>query len=125
MFVVFGSLLTFDLLFADGWAAVGLVAFTLLLARPVAILLALIGTHGGRPTWQLFMAWFGPKGVATMTFSLLVLGEPIAAGDQIFGLCALAVFVSILAHGLTDTAGDPSGSARRSLKDRTARPRAA
>ena len=30
IFVVFGSLLTLDGLFADGWAAVGIVAFTLL-----------------------------------------------------------------------------------------------
>ena len=46
------------------------------------------------------MAWFGPKGVATMTFSLLVLAEGIPP-DRIFNLAALCVFVSILAHGLT------------------------
>ena len=51
------------------------------------------------------MAWFGPKGVATMTFSLLVLGEAIPAGERIFNLAALCVFASILAHGLTDTPG--------------------
>jgi NhaP-type Na+/H+ or K+/H+ antiporter len=51
------------------------------------------------------MAWFGPKGVATMTFSLLVLGDAIPGGVRIFNLAALAVFVSIIAHGLTDTPG--------------------
>ena len=51
------------------------------------------------------MAWFGPKGVATMTFSLLVLGEAFAASERIFNLAALCVFASILAHGLTDTPG--------------------
>jgi NhaP-type Na+/H+ or K+/H+ antiporter len=51
------------------------------------------------------MGWFGPKGVATMTFSLLVLAEGIAQGQRIFNIAALAVFVSILAHGLTDTPG--------------------
>jgi NhaP-type Na+/H+ or K+/H+ antiporter len=54
---------------------------------------------------RLFMGWFGPKGVATMTFSLLVLGEGIADGERIFNIAALTVFVSILAHGLTDTPG--------------------
>ena len=34
VFVVFGSLLTLDDLFSDGWAAVGVMAVTLLLARP-------------------------------------------------------------------------------------------
>src|SRR5438552_1284761 len=42
IFVVFGSLLTIDGLFADGWAAVGIVAVTLLLARPVALVAALV-----------------------------------------------------------------------------------
>jgi NhaP-type Na+/H+ or K+/H+ antiporter len=104
IFVVFGSLLTFHGLFENGWATVGIVLFTLLVARPVAVLIALIGTRTDMPT-RLFMGWFGPKGVATMTFSLLVLGEGIAEGSEIFNIAALTVFVSILAHGLTDTPG--------------------
>ena len=45
---------------------------TLLVARPVAVVIALAGTRTSRAA-TAFMAWFGPKGVATMTFSLLVL----------------------------------------------------
>ena len=41
IFVVFGALLTADGLFGDGWAAVALVLFVLLVARPVAIWIAL------------------------------------------------------------------------------------
>jgi NhaP-type Na+/H+ or K+/H+ antiporter len=104
VFVVFGSLLTFGHLFGDGWAAVAIVAATLLVARPVALWVALAGTHTDRAT-KAFMAWFGPKGVATMTFSLLVLSQPIAQGERIFNLAALVVFCSILAHGLTDHPG--------------------
>jgi NhaP-type Na+/H+ or K+/H+ antiporter len=104
IFVVFGSLLTFHGLFADGWAAVAIVVVTLLVARPVALWLALAGTGTDTPT-KAFMAWFGPKGVATMTFSLLVLSQPIAAGERIFHIAALVVFCSILVHGLTDHVG--------------------
>jgi sodium/hydrogen antiporter len=104
VFVVFGSLLTFHGLFHDGWAAVGVVAVTLLVARPVAVFAALTGTATDVPT-RAFMAWFGPKGVATMTFSLLVLTDRIAAGTRIFNLAALAVFCSIIAHGISDTPG--------------------
>ena len=93
-----------DGLFGDGWAAVGIVAFTLLVARPVAVGMALIGTKTDAPT-RAFMAWFGPKGVATMAFSLLVLGQAVPGADRIFNLAALAVFTSIIAHGLTDTPG--------------------
>jgi NhaP-type Na+/H+ or K+/H+ antiporter len=104
IFVVFGSLLTLDGLFGDGWAAVAIVAFTLLLARPVAVGIALAGTDTDAPE-RAFMAWFGPKGVATMTFSLLVLGESLPRGTEIFNLAALAVFASIIVHGVTDTPG--------------------
>jgi NhaP-type Na+/H+ or K+/H+ antiporter len=104
IFVVFGALLTADGLFGDGWAAVALVAFTLLLARPVAIWIAVAGTSIDTAT-KGFIAWFGPKGVATMTFSLFVLGEGLPGGERIFNLAALCVFASVLAHGLTDTPG--------------------
>jgi NhaP-type Na+/H+ or K+/H+ antiporter len=104
VFVVFGSLLTLDGLFGDGWAAVALVAVTLLIARPAAIAVSLAGT-GVPAALQAFMAWFGPKGVATMTFSLLVLSSGFEGDARIFNLAALCVFVSILAHGLTDSPG--------------------
>jgi NhaP-type Na+/H+ or K+/H+ antiporter len=104
IFVVFGSLLTIHGLFTDGVAAVAIAVFTLVIARPVAVLVALVGTRTDLPT-RLFMGWFGPKGVATMTFSLLVLGQGIASGTRIFDIAALTVFVSIVAHGLTDTPG--------------------
>jgi NhaP-type Na+/H+ or K+/H+ antiporter len=115
IFVVFGALLTTGGLFTDGWAAVGIVAFTLLLARPIAIWIALAGTRIDNAT-KGFMAWFGPKGVATMTFSILVLGREIEDGERIFNLAALAVFCSIVVHGLTDTPGS-EWLARRSREE--------
>ncbi len=104
IFVVFGAVLTLDGLFMDGWAAVGIVVVTLLVARPVAIWIALAGTGLGADL-KGFMAWFGPKGVATMAFSLLVIAEGVPGGDRIASIAALCVLVSILAHGLTDHPG--------------------
>jgi len=51
------------------------------------------------------MAWFGPKGVATMAFGLFVLGSAVPDGERIANLAALAVLVSIVAHSLTDHPG--------------------
>jgi sodium/hydrogen antiporter len=104
IFVVFGSLLTLDGLFGDGWAAIGIVVVTLLVARPVAVAIALTGTSVSRAALA-FMSWFGPKGVATMTFSLLVLGSAVPDAERIFNFAALVVLCSIVAHGLTDTPG--------------------
>jgi sodium/hydrogen antiporter len=103
VFAVFGSLLTLDGLFSS-WAAVAVVAGTFLLARPVAVWVALAGTSVDAST-KAFMAWFGPKGMATIAFALLVLGREVQAGPLIYDIAALAVFASILLHGLTDTPG--------------------
>jgi NhaP-type Na+/H+ or K+/H+ antiporter len=104
IFTVFGSLLTIHALFSDGWAAVAVVAGTFLIARPAGVFVALAGTSLDSAS-KAFMAWFGPKGVATMAFSLLVLSRQIEAGQRIFDIAALAVFASILVHGLSDTPG--------------------
>jgi sodium/hydrogen antiporter len=104
IFVVFGSLLTANGLFEDGLAAVGIAFFALFVARPAAVHASLAGTDtAGFERW--FMSWFGPKGVATMTFSLLVLSQAVENGGRIFNIAALTVFLSIVLHGATDTAG--------------------
>jgi sodium/hydrogen antiporter len=104
IFVVFGALLTFSALFNDGWQAVAIVAGTLLVIRPLSIFVAMIGVRLSVPA-KAFIGWFGPKGVATMTFSVLILSRPITAGERIFDIAALAVFTSIIVHGLTDHPG--------------------
>jgi sodium/hydrogen antiporter len=104
IFLVFGSLLTLHALTREGWTAVVFVAVVFLVARPLAVWIALLGTPTDGPT-RLFMGWFGPKGVATMTFALLVLDRNIASGPRIFDLVALVVFCSIILHGASDTPG--------------------
>jgi sodium/hydrogen antiporter len=105
VFLVFGAIFTLDTLFGDGWAAVGIAAFTLLLARPVAVFAALAGAGQVDTAGKAFMAWFGPKGVATMTFALFVFGSTAPGGERIAAIAALTVFVSIVVHGLTDHPG--------------------
>jgi sodium/hydrogen antiporter len=105
VFLVFGAIVTLDGLFGDGWAAVAIAAFTLLVARPVAVFTALAGSRQADTADKAFMAWFGPKGVATMTFALFVLGSEVPHGERIANIAALVVFVSIIVHGLTDHPG--------------------
>ncbi len=105
VFLVFGAILTSEFLFEEGWAAVAIAAFTLLAARPIAVFVSLAGTRQIDLAGKAFMAWFGPKGVATMTFALFVLGSEVPEAERIAGIAALAVVVSIIAHGLTDHPG--------------------
>jgi sodium/hydrogen antiporter len=105
VFLVFGAIFTLDTLFEDGWATVAIAVFTLVVARPVAIFVALAGSRQVDLSEKTFMAWFGPKGVATMTFALFVLGSTVPGGERIAVIAALTVFLSIIVHGLTDQPG--------------------
>jgi NhaP-type Na+/H+ or K+/H+ antiporter len=105
VFLVFGSLFTLGELFGEELAAVAIVVFTLLVARPLAVFAALAGSRQVDTAQKAFMAWFGPKGVATMTFLLFVLGSAVPEAERIANLAALTVIASIVVHGLTDTPG--------------------
>jgi sodium/hydrogen antiporter len=103
-FFVFGALIV-----ATGYegavpALLAFIVFALLIARPVAVQLALAGTKMPRPH-KAFIAWFGPKGVASMLFALLVLDSDVAHGALVFDVASFVILASILAHGLTDTVG--------------------
>ncbi len=103
-FFVFGALIV-----ATGFShsvppLVVFVLFALLLARPAAVMLSFIHTGLPRPQ-KLFMAWFGPKGVASMLFALFVLKSQIDDNGLVFDIAAIAIICSIVAHGLTDTVG--------------------
>jgi NhaP-type Na+/H+ or K+/H+ antiporter len=103
IFVVFGATVTLSSIFDWGWAAWAIVAVTFLVARPIGIGVSLAGTDLSLRA-KAFMAWFGPKGVATMSFSLFVLGH-LANSQEIVDIASLCVIVSIIAHGLTDVPG--------------------
>jgi len=103
-FVVFGALIV-----ATGWdgntfALLAFIAFALLVARPAAVFVSFLGIGLPR-SHKLFIAWFGPKGVASMLFALLVLNSTDPHRSLVFDVASFTVLASILAHGLTDTVG--------------------
>jgi NhaP-type Na+/H+ or K+/H+ antiporter len=105
--VKLGALLAFGLLFSSSLISdldVSDVVFTILVlvaVRPLALLVAFAGRS---IDWPLFAAaaWFGPKGFASVTFSLIVLQRNIVDGGEIFHLAGLVVATSIVAHSSTD-----------------------
>jgi NhaP-type Na+/H+ or K+/H+ antiporter len=103
-FFVFGALIVATSYDGSILALLVFIAFALLVARPAAVLISLIGTHLPSPQ-KLFIAWFGPKGVASMLFALFVLDSAVSNGTLIFDIAAFVVIASITAHGLTDTVG--------------------
>ena len=86
-----------------GWI---LILISLFLVRPVATWVSLIATDATSLT-RGFMGWFGPRGLATVLFALLVvadLGE-LARGEEILAIAVVAVGTSALLHGMTAAPG--------------------
>ena len=103
-FTVFGALIV-----ATGWSGstprlVLFIAFALLVARPVAVFVAFLPVREPL-SHKLFIAWFGPKGVASMLFALLVLSSTDVNRTLVFDVASFAIVTSIVAHGLSDTLG--------------------
>lgn len=103
-FFVFGALVVSAGLPGEALAAVAFVAFVLLVGRPLPVLISFAGSTLP-PVQRRFLAWFGPKGVASMLFALFVLKSEVPEGELIFQIVSVAILGSVLAHGLTDTIG--------------------
>ena len=103
-FAAFGALIVSTGYDGSVLALAAFIVFVLLVARPVAVLLAFLRSRIPQPQ-QLFIAWFGPKGVASMLFALFVLNSQASERTAVFDVAAFVILASIVAHGLTDTVG--------------------
>ncbi len=105
--LVFGALISLSMLGEIPFRGYVFVVLTLLLVRPLAIQLSLIRSPMDRRE-RLVVGWFGPKGFASVVFSLIVLMEGYRDkvdwehADRLFTLAALCIAGSILAHSSTD-----------------------
>lgn len=98
--LVFGALLTPRML-SIGWGGWVFAVLALVVARPVAVWLSLLGS-GVRGVQLLTVAWFGPKGFASVVYGLLIWAAAIPDGDLVFALVATTTAISIVAHSSTD-----------------------
>ncbi|MGY3808454.1 cation:proton antiporter [Aeromonas veronii] len=75
---------------------------SLTLLRMVPVWLSLIGT-GLKPELKLFIGWFGPRGLASIVFAVMVLqNEPALIGQRpIIATVLCAIILSVILHGLT------------------------
>ncbi|HDO1356053.1 TPA: cation:proton antiporter [Aeromonas veronii] len=75
---------------------------SLTLLRMVPVWLSLIGT-GLKPELKLFIGWFGPRGLASMVFAVMVLqNEPSLIGQRpIIATVLCTIILSVILHGLT------------------------
>jgi NhaP-type Na+/H+ or K+/H+ antiporter len=101
-FVVFGAALLEPSLDVVTWAVVGYALLSLTVVRMVPVAIALIGTRG-RPQTVAFLGWFGPRGLASIVFAVLLVEAEAKLPHE--NLLLTTVFVtiglSVLLHGLS------------------------
>jgi NhaP-type Na+/H+ or K+/H+ antiporter len=100
-FVVFGASALSDTLHVVGWQIVLYAALSLTVLRMVPVWLALRGTHA-RPPTIAFAGWFGPRGLASIVFAVIVLeGSELEHVNLMVATAVIAVAMSVFAHGAT------------------------
>lgn len=105
--LVFGSLLQPSTFAGISWKGYLFAVLLLVAARPLAIAVSLWKSPLGNRE-RLTAAWFGPKGFASVVFSLWVFEAGSRSGfgrdnaRQLAELAALCVAVSVAAHSSTD-----------------------
>ncbi|MFO1067946.1 MAG: cation:proton antiporter [Geminicoccaceae bacterium] len=73
---------------------------SLTVVRMLPVWLALAGTTL-RPAEKLFVGWFGPRGLASVVFAVLVLDADVPGSDTLIATVACTVVLSIVLHGLS------------------------
>lgn len=87
------------------WQVAGYIFVSLFLVRPLAIYLSLMGTTA-KPITRLFFGWFGPRGLATALFALVVSKEILTEySHSVLVIAINAVWISALLHGVSAAPG--------------------
>lgn len=100
VWLAFGAIALPIMLDAAGLTTVLYAVLSLTLVRIVPVVLATRGAGLDRAT-VLFIAWFGPRGLASLVFALLALEELGEVADQAVAVIGVTAFLSVLAHGLS------------------------
>ncbi|MBZ0113210.1 MAG: cation:proton antiporter [Thermoanaerobaculia bacterium] len=105
VFLVFGAYLLPSTLGSELGPSVLYACISLTVIRMIPVSLSLIGTGLHWPT-HLFLGWFGPRGVASILFGLLVVNESqLAVRHEIFATVLITVLLSVVLHGTTASIG--------------------
>ncbi len=83
-----------------GWREVIYAVLSLTIIRMMPVILSLTGT--GEPmASKAFLAWFGPRGLASLAFATIVWSEQIPEAGTVVAVTILTVGISLVVHGVT------------------------
>ena len=82
------------------WEVIAYALLSLTVVRILPVLLCLIGVKAKLDT-KLFIGWFGPRGLASIVFIVMVLQEKLPGNETLAAVVVWTVALSIIAHGIS------------------------
>jgi NhaP-type Na+/H+ or K+/H+ antiporter len=82
------------------WEMLVYALLSLTVFRMLPIYISLLGT-GEKPSTKMFLGWFGPRGLASIVFALIVINEGVPEARFLAMVVVLTVLLSLIAHGIS------------------------
>jgi NhaP-type Na+/H+ or K+/H+ antiporter len=102
-FVLFGAVMLVPALHDLSGAVVLYALLSLTVVRMVPVALAMLGA-GARPPTVAFVGWFGPRGLASIVFAVILVEDAKLAHESVLlDTIFLTVALSVLVHGVSAT----------------------
>lgn len=98
--LVFGAAVIGQQIAHFTWDIVVYSILSLTIVRVLPIFIAL-GGSGESVSSRLFFGWFGPRGLASIVFAIIVLNTDIPGAEFMARVVVCTVFLSLLAHGIS------------------------
>ena len=98
--IIFGAAIIGQSYEYFSWRVVLYALLSLTVIRMLPIFLSLTGS-GEKADSKLFLAWFGPRGLASIVFAIIVLNTNLPGTNLMAMVVVCTVFLSAIVHGLT------------------------
>ena len=98
--VMFGGPVLERLLPQITWRIVVYAVLSLTVIRILPVLLSLAGTGMGLRD-KLFIGWFGPRGLASIVFTVIVFDAGLPGRGTVAATAACTILFSVISHGIT------------------------
>jgi sodium/hydrogen antiporter len=100
-FILFGAILLGPALGELTWELALYAVLSLTAVRMVPVAIGMLGSHARVPTLG-FLGWFGPRGLASIVFAVILIEESQLPHEELIVLATyITVGLSVFAHGLT------------------------
>jgi NhaP-type Na+/H+ or K+/H+ antiporter len=98
--MLFGSAVIGQVFESFTWQVVVYALLSLTVVRMLPVFFCLSGT-GEDTRSRLFLGWFGPRGLASIVFTIIVLNKNLPGGNLLALVVVCTVFFSLIAHGIS------------------------